>query len=299
MDSSWFNPPSLDLALNIGATLCPKNDSTAKEELGLFPIATTKNTKDDEISALEAELDGIREENRRLNEQLAAMRANYSILQGRFVDFMTSSSSDGAAGPTLPPSRKRKSTSESLDATTSSGDEDDSCKRMREDQRPKISKLCVQTDPSDASLVVKDGYQWRKYGQKVTRDNPCPRAYYRCSFAPACPVKKKVQRSADDRSMLVATYDGEHNHGKPSLASDHPPNKGSLNPCSVVSVHPSGPSTVTLDLTRPQVPTGSPVRFEQSLAEQMVSSLTKDPTFTEALATALSGRFLKFSPDRN
>ncbi|KAG6513435.1 probable WRKY transcription factor 4 isoform X1 [Zingiber officinale] len=58
-----------------------------------------------------------------------------------------------------------------------------------------------------------DGYNWRKYGQKIVKGSEYPRSYYKCTH-PKCPVKKKLERSVDGQVTEII-YKGRHNHECP------------------------------------------------------------------------------------
>ncbi|XP_065851060.1 probable WRKY transcription factor 40 [Euphorbia lathyris] len=142
-----------------------------------------------QVEKLQTELERTRKENEKLRFMVEVMRKHLGIVEEKKLQEIGSNPSEYYQVLCEPNKRPRI-----------------------EIPMRKPSQIFVRTDSRDKTLSVRDGYQWRKYGQKVTKDNPSPRAYFRCSMAPSCPVKKKVQRCVEDKTLLVATYDGEHNH---------------------------------------------------------------------------------------
>ncbi|GLT76864.1 hypothetical protein SLA2020_484980 [Shorea laevis] len=305
MDSTGVDT-SLDLNLNSS-----HNKSTETEPVAEFVPFQGKELVKQDVSVSVEEFNRIRAENRRLTEMLTIVCESYNSLQNQFME-LKNKNSENEAGAT----RKRKAEAAHDDyaymigfsgrSEGSSSDEGSSQRPRESIKASNITSVCVRINPCDSSLIVRDGYQWRKYGQKVTRDNPSPRAYFRCSHAPSCPVKKKVQRSAEDSSILVATYDGEHNHPCPSPAEISMNPSHAANPIRPVpvtaSIEPSATS-VTLDLMQPgfigdvkkSVEEMYAPEIQQILVQQMAASLTRDPDFTAALAAAISGRVLEQS----
>lgn len=79
------------------------------------------------------------------------------------------------------------------------------------------SSEASQSDTKVAAVALDkpadDGYNWRKYGQKLVKAKEHPRSYYKCTHL-NCPVKKKVERATDGHVAEI-TYKGQHNHEMP------------------------------------------------------------------------------------
>lgn len=92
--------------------------------------------------------------------------------------------------------------------------------KRRKNQARKV--VCIPAPAASAGgrttgeVVPSDLWAWRKYGQKPIKGSPYPRGYYRCSSSKGCPARKQVERSRTDPTLLVITYNSEHNHPWPT-----------------------------------------------------------------------------------
>ncbi|KFK28495.1 hypothetical protein AALP_AA7G003300 [Arabis alpina] len=98
------------------------------------------------------------------------------------------------------------------------GEDDQSSKKVVKTKKNEEKK---QREPRVSFMTksevdhLEDGYRWRKYGQKAVKNSPYPRSYYRCTTQ-RCNVKKRVERSFQDPTVVITTYEGQHNHPIPT-----------------------------------------------------------------------------------
>ncbi|XP_071694327.1 WRKY transcription factor SUSIBA2-like [Rutidosis leptorrhynchoides] len=83
-------------------------------------------------------------------------------------------------------------------------------------QNHSADKAYVSGLPGQFDRSADDGYNWRKYGQKIVKGGEWSRSYYKCTY-PKCDVKKILERFYAGQIKEIV-YKGIHDHPKPEFS---------------------------------------------------------------------------------
>ncbi|CAH2077412.1 unnamed protein product, partial [Thlaspi arvense] len=113
---------------------------------------------------------------------------------------------------------------------------------------------------------ARDGYNWRKYGQKQVKSPKGSRSYYRCTYSDCC--AKKIECSSDSGNVIEVVNKGSHSH--------EPPRKNSFSPREIRAASVISPVSVDKTIVEELeiVPSGSDP--SASTKDNICQSLTID-----------------------
>lgn len=147
------------------------------------------------------------------NSFMSSLSLDGSVTNNKQSVFQPAFVRAGSSGrpPISAPKKKCSGKSEDAGGKCNSSGRCHCSKRRKSRNRTVIRVPATSLKMADIPV---DEFSWRKYGQKPIKGSPHPRGYYKCSTVRGCPARKHVERAVDDSTMLIVTYEGEHNHSQ-------------------------------------------------------------------------------------